>query len=200
MNSAGKPRGKAAAHAGAHVPKKRLSLRQLLGESLLTLAAIGGLICIILVILATVFGISLIMFGTGSMSPTIPADSVAVVHEVPASDVRIGQIVTLSRPGKLPVTHRVTSVTHVNGEVYSITMRGDANKVDDPAPYVVERARIVLSSTPGLAPAIVTVSTPGVMGSMSLLVGVLVTWAYWPRVRSVPTVRTTANVTRNPIV
>ncbi len=44
------------------------------------------------------------------MEPTIPTGSLAVVHEIPASEIAVGDIVTVDRPGQLPITHRVTSV------------------------------------------------------------------------------------------
>jgi signal peptidase len=57
----------------------------MLGDVLLWVASIGGVICILVVIAALGFHITLIMFKTGSMEPTIPTGSLAVVHEIPAS-------------------------------------------------------------------------------------------------------------------
>ena len=109
----------------------------MIGDVLLWVASIGGVICILVVIAAVVFHVTLIMFKTGSMEPTIPTGSLAVVHEIPASEIAVGDIVTVDRPGQLPVTHRVTSVAGT-GETRTITLRGDANPTDDVAPYVVE--------------------------------------------------------------
>ena len=152
-----------------------------MGGALLNLAAAGGVVCIAAVIAAFAFNITLIMFKTGSMSPTIPAGSLSVVKEIPAADINVGDVVTVDRPGKLPVTHRVTSVLAADGDARSITMRGDANGADDPAPYTVSQVRIVLFSFPGLAYAVVAVSHPLVMGGVTLAAAVLVTWAFWPR-------------------
>ena len=74
------------------------------------IAAASGVACMVLVVLALTAGITLIMFRTGSMSPSIPAGAVAVVQRVPASSIEIGDVVTVDRSGDLPVTHRVTSV------------------------------------------------------------------------------------------
>ncbi|GAA1315486.1 hypothetical protein GCM10020360_17920 [Nonlabens tegetincola] len=147
---------------------------------LLNLAAIGGLACIVLVVLSLAFHISLIMFKTGSMSPTIPAGSLAVVRTIPASEIRVGDVLTVDRPGMLPVTHRVTSVEG-SGESRTITMRGDANDAEDPAPYEVTDARRVLGSVPHLARVVVWFSNPWVLGAMTLGAATLVTWAFWPR-------------------
>jgi len=153
-----------------------------LRETLLTLAAIGGAICIALVIMAFVGGYSLIMFKTGSMTPTIPAGSVALVQRVPAAEVEIGDIVTVDREGALPITHRVTSVqpgTAVDERV--ITMKGDANDAEDPAPYTVAEVRIVRGSVPGVASVIVWFGDPRVLGALTIGASLLVVWAFWPR-------------------
>jgi len=155
-----------------------------LADVALTLASIGGVVCILLVIAAAVFHVSLIMFKTGSMSPTIPAGSLAVVREIPAEDARVGDVVTIARPGELPITHRVTSVSPLEGGLTSITMKGDANKFEDPAPYTVDSVRIVLASVPALANAVIAVSHPVALGSITLGAALLVSWAFWPRAHS----------------
>ena len=43
-----------------------------IGDVLLWVASIGGVICILVVIAAVFFHVTLIMFKTGSMEPTIP--------------------------------------------------------------------------------------------------------------------------------
>lgn len=155
---------------------------RILREVLLTLAAVGGVICILLTVLAFTGGFSLIMFKTGSMSPTIPAGSVALVQKVPASDIGVDDVVTVERPAALPVTHRVTSVA--DGSTPSeriITMRGDANGAEDPAPYTIEDARIVRGSVPHLAHVIIWFGNPIVLGALTIGAAGLVTWAFWPK-------------------
>lgn len=151
------------------------------GSALLTIAAIGGALCIVFVILAVVFHITLIMFKTGSMSPTIPTGSLAVVEQVAGGDIRVGDVVTVDRQDALPITHRVTSVTPLDGGAVSITMRGDANPTEDPAPYVVTSARKVLFSVPGLAYAVAAASNPIALGGITIGAASIVTWAFWPR-------------------
>lgn len=151
-----------------------------LGDVLLWVASVGGAICILVVIAAIGFHITLIMFKTGSMEPTIPTGSLAVVHEIPASDIRVGDIVTVDRPGELPVTHRVTSVAG-EGLARTITLRGDANPTDDAAPYRVEHVRVVWTWIPGWARVVVWFSHPLVLGALTVAATALVTWAFWPR-------------------
>ncbi len=154
----------------------------MLGDLVLWLAAIGGVVCIALVILAYAAGITLIMFKTGSMAPTIPAGSVAVVQQVGASEIEVGDVVTVDRANDLPVTHRVTSaVAGATDAERVITMRGDANADEDPLPYTVTSVRTVLFSVPGIATVIVGLGNPMVLGGITVAASLLVVWAFWPR-------------------
>ncbi|WP_082697892.1 signal peptidase I [Arthrobacter sp. EpRS71] len=152
-----------------------------LRNAILNIAAAGGAVCIIAVLGAVLFNISLIMFKTGSMAPAIPAGSLAVVQAIPASDVSVGDVVTVDRPGKLPITHRVQTVQPGEGTTRIITMKGDANAQDDPEPYVVDQVRVVLWSAPGLAYPLAATATPLALGATTVAVSALVTWVLWPR-------------------
>lgn len=155
---------------------------RILGDVLLWLAAAAGAICILLVVLAFTAQITLIMFRTGSMSPTIPAGSVAVVQRVPAAEIAVGDVVTVDREGELPVTHRVTTISPgASADERVITMRGDANTADDAFPYTVSSVRRVLFSVPGIALLIVGMGNPLVLGSLTIAATALVVWAFWPR-------------------
>lgn len=142
-----------------------------------------GLLSLAAVAAAMFLGLSLIVFKTGSMSPTIPAGAVAVVQQVPATDIRVGDVVTLNRPEiTLPVTHRIESAEPdpavVGGMLF--TMRGDANPVADPITYTATQARIVRFSVPGGGTFLLWVRDPWVLASVTALVTVLVTWTFWP--------------------
>lgn len=160
---------------------------RVLGEAVLTLLSILGALCIVLVAAAFLFNITLMMFKTGSMSPTIPAGAVAVVREIPASEVEVGDVVTIDRAGQLPVTHRVTSVQRAQDpDERVITMKGDANQQDDPQPYTVAKVRIVMFSVPGVARVIAAMSNPYVLGGITIGATLLVTCAFWPRSTNQP--------------
>lgn len=151
------------------------------GDWALTALAAAGALCIVAVIAAFAFHVTLIMFSTGSMSPTIPAGSVAVVREVPATEIDVGDVVTVDRPDALPITHRVTEILTTEGDRVTFTMQGDANADPDPVPYTADTVRLVLFSVPGLAGAISSMQDPLVLGVITLLAAALVTWAFWPR-------------------
>ena len=167
------------------MPRARRTVGFRLVDALLTTAATAGLVCIVAVVAAVGFDLTLIMFTTGSMAPTIPAGSLSLVRQIPATEIRVGDVVTIDRANQLPITHRVTSVEAIagdpSGNSRTITMRGDANATDDAAPYTVTEARIVVTSVPGLAYAVAAVSHPLVLGASATGAAALVAWAYWPR-------------------
>lgn len=167
-------------HEEARMPYPPRALR-IIGDVFLWLAAIGGAVCIALVIAAQVFSISLIMFSTGSMSPTITAGSVALIREIPASEIKIGDVITVDRSGNLPVTHRVISAEPIANGQWKIEMKGDANAQPDPSPYEVVNVRRTLGHVPGVASVIVWFGSPWVLGGLTLGAAGLVTSAFWPR-------------------
>lgn len=180
----------APAMAPAPPPVRRREFGRMLGDLALWIAAAAGVVCIVLVILAVTANITLILFRTGSMSPTIPAGSVAVVQRVDAAQVQVGDVVTVDREGELPVTHRVTSINPgASDPERIITMRGDANATDDPFPYTVTSVRTVLFSIPGIATVIAGMGDPWVLGGLTAGATVLVIWAFWPRSGSFATRR-----------
>ena len=70
---------------------------------------------------------------SGSMEPTLPVGSLAVVKEVSAADVDRGDVVTFNTPGDPNsfTTHRIASVDQ-DGSRTVYRTRGDANSSDDP--------------------------------------------------------------------
>lgn len=153
---------------------------------LLTVLSVLGLGCIVLVILGLTMNMSLVMFSTGSMAPTIPAGSVALVQEIPAGDIEVGDVVTVERSGKLPVTHRVTEILAVEDDAATFTMQGDANDTPDTEPYTAETVRIVRGHIPGVARVVVAFQNPLTLGALTIGAALLVTWAFWPRQEEQP--------------
>ena len=169
----------------------RSRIGALITDVVLWIAAVGGVICIALVVLAVTAQITLIMFSTGSMSPTIPAGSVAVVQRIDAAEIAVGDVVTVDREDDLPVTHRVTAIEPgATGAERLITMRGDANASEDAFPYAVSSVRIVLFSIPGIATIVAGMGNPLVLGVLTLAATGLVIWAFWPRSDRRPAERT----------
>lgn len=160
----------------------RRSVWSILGDYVLNFLAVGGVVCIGLVIAAFAFNITLIMFKTGSMSPAISTGSLAVVKEVDAGSVEVGDVVTVDRPGQLPVTHRVVSTDPLPGsENTFLELKGDANAEPDQGLYEVTTVRKVLWSVPGLARVVVYFSNPLVLGGITIAMAGLVVAVFWPR-------------------
>lgn len=151
------------------------------GDVLLTVASIAGALCILGAIAAATLHVTLILFSTGSMSPGIPAGAVALVREIPATEARVGDVVTVDRPHALPITHRVVTARPLGDGRVQLVLRGDANAQNDSAPYDVTRVRLVFASVPGGAQVISALSSPLFLGGATLAATALVAWAFWPR-------------------
>ena len=146
----------------------------------LTVVAALALILVCGVITIAGFGFSFVRLATGSMSPTFPADSILLVRSVPAASVQVGDVVTVSRDGSVPITHRVTSVLPTTSGA-ELVLRGDANTADDPEPYQVAKVGLVLGGLPVGGGALVALQSPLGLGVATVVVALLVLWAWWPR-------------------
>jgi signal peptidase len=143
------------------------------------LAALG-LASIASIGLSMFFGISIVLFATDSMSPTIPQNSAALAIKVPASDIKVGDVVTIDRAGQLPITHRVVEVapSEPDEQARILTTKGDANKSVDPQTYEVDGVRRVFFSVPGVAPVFALLSDPRMLIAMGVTVLGLVVRAF----------------------
>ena len=78
-----------------------------------------------------VYGYAPVAVQTGSMTPTFPVHTLLFVHDVPAADVRVGDVITFDPPGPVPrTTHRVVKRELHDGRWYFRT-KGDGNPVAD---------------------------------------------------------------------
>lgn len=147
-----------------------------------TVVILALLVAVVAAVVVAVVGarLSLVRLATGSMSPTFPAESILLVRDTPAAEVRVGDIVTVTRDGIRPITHRVVSVdpTPLGAE---IVLRGDANQVDDPEPYQVARVGLVLGGIPFGGSVLAAVQSPIGLGVATVAVAGLGVWAWWPR-------------------
>lgn len=110
-------------------------------SAILTAAAAVGLVCILVFGVSLMLGVRPLVVLSGSMEPTIPVGAVVFSQTVPASQLAPGDIATVELNGGLGlITHRVTSVAPADGGAFAVTMRGDANAIDDPTPYTVSSA------------------------------------------------------------
>ena len=116
-------------------------------EALLTVGAVLGAICLLLGLLAVTAGVHLLVFRSGSMSPTIATGDLALTRTVPASELRVDDVVSVIDSGGNRVTHRVEDIAE-QGEQRQLTMRGDANEQTDSEIYSVNEAQRVFFVVP----------------------------------------------------
>ena len=145
------------------------------GHLALSLAAVIGALCLVVTVAGVSYGIRPVIFLSGSMSPAIPAGSLALSRSVPAADLRPGDVVSVPA-GDRQVTHRIVDITHHGGSA-TLRLRGDANARTDDRSYEVEAAPRVLGSVPHAGVLIAWLSrTPGVFvlaGYATLLLALL---------------------------
>ncbi len=106
------------------------------------LIAVGGIL-LLAILAAQIAGIKIYRITSGSMHPTIAEGSLILTQRVAASELVVGDIVTVQRsPGSRTVTHRVTGVdSGANRNLRNLTLQGDANATPDPSVYSVDAAQ-----------------------------------------------------------
>lgn len=93
------------------------------------------LLAAIVIVVPMVAGAVPLTILSGSMEPTMPVGSLAVVRPVETDDVRIGDIITyLPNPNDpTAITHRVIAIDNNQDGTRTFTTQGDANSTpDDP--------------------------------------------------------------------
>lgn len=118
-----------------------------LREALLTVGAVLGASCLLLGLLAVTAGVHVLVFRSGSMSPTIATGDLALTRTVPASELRVDDVVSVIDSGGNRVTHRVENIAE-QGDQRQLTMRGDANEQTDSEIYSVNEAQRVFFVVP----------------------------------------------------
>jgi signal peptidase len=118
-------------------------------------------------------GGTLFVVAGGSMEPTVPRGSVAVVHPMTGAP-DVGDAVTLRGSHGTYVTHRVVRVAELDGTRY-LELKGDANASPDPvlvpASAAVGRVEVVV---PFAGYVQLALARPA--GWMAVLCGVVTLW------------------------
>jgi signal peptidase len=104
------------------------------GNYLCRLSVLVFLALVLFLLLAPhLWGLRFITIMGGSMSPALPAGSIAVVQSVDSLDVEVGDVIAFSpekEPGAMLVTHRVVENLDLAG-VPTFQTKGDNNKEPD---------------------------------------------------------------------
>jgi signal peptidase I len=159
--------------------RTRVTAGGVVKRCLISLAGLLGVIAI-LVTIAPFFGWTVVRLATGSMTPTFPTDSLLITHEVPAADVRIGDIVMVQRVGELPITHRVVAMQAAAGGLEQLTLKGDANATKDPAPYLVREVGLVTGGVQWGGQIFADLRSTAGLAGLTVFAALVVLWAWWP--------------------
>jgi signal peptidase I len=149
-------------------------------EIALTIGAVVGLMCILLAGAAVVLGITPLVLRSGSMEPTISTGALAIAKDVAANDIEPGDVISVDNSQGIRVTHRVESVDSIVGDAAAVTLKGDANGVSDPQPYVFTSVQRVVFHIDGLGYAVAWLKTPAAMVAGALLVAALIWITIFP--------------------
>ncbi len=106
-------------------------------EIALNLGAIAGLICVLAAAASFLFGIKPLVFRSGSMSPDIPTGALALSKTTPATDLQVGDVVSVENESGVRITHRVHEIVSTDGATSTLILKGDANTDADISPYMV---------------------------------------------------------------
>lgn len=129
-------------------------------EGLLTLGAVLGVVCILATVAGHAFGITPLVFRSGSMSPAIHTGDLAVARTVDAASLKTGDIVSVIDAEGNRVTHRLRDMS-ANGSARQLTLQGDANRSPDAEVYTVTRAERVLFDIPKAGYLVDAAAGPG---------------------------------------
>ncbi|WP_461164800.1 signal peptidase I [Arthrobacter sp. R4-81] len=133
-----------------------------LENNLLTLGAVLGTLCLLAALAGMMLGAKPLIFRSGSMSPAIATGALGISFPVDAQEIRTGDIISAENSGGVRITHRVVGTDVANGAA-TLILKGDANAVADPEPYVLRTADRVVFSLPLLGYGVAWLSSPAAM-------------------------------------
>lgn len=152
--------------------------RHLLRELLLSVGAALGVLSLLAATAAVTLGMKPLVFRSGSMSPAIEVGALGLARSVPATELKVGDVVSVINPAGTRITHRISSTTTTAPPVVVLTLKGDANQVDDADTYPVSRADRVFASVDKIGYLVGWLSSPPGVFAGGLLVGALLMYAF----------------------
>ncbi|MFD4295335.1 signal peptidase I [Rhodococcus sp. NPDC058505] len=149
-------------------------------EIALNVGAIAGLICVLAAAVSFLFGVTPLVFRSGSMSPEIPTGALALSKATEAGDLAVGDVVSVLDQQGTRITHRIREIVSTDGTNAVLILKGDANKDADISPYTVTEVDRVFFSVPGLGYAVSWLSSPMAIFLGGGLVGGVMVLAFGP--------------------
>jgi signal peptidase I len=116
------------------------------------------------------------------MEPAVPNGALVLHKQVPASSLKVDDVVTVNRTDHNGVvTHRIVAIKPEGEGRYALTLRGDSNEQNDPQPYVVTQADRLEASVPYLGGVLMWMRQHPVVTAVILLA--LLGFSLWPAQR-----------------
>ncbi|MFI8569288.1 signal peptidase I [Rhodococcus sp. NPDC078407] len=151
---------------------------RLLREIALTVGAVAGLFCVLFALAAVFFGITPLIFRSGSMAPAIDTGALALSKSTPAAEIAVGDVVKVTNASGTGITHRVVQIGAVGTDSVQLFLQGDANAEPDAESYVVSEADRVFFSVGKLGYAVTWLSGPVAVFIGGIAVGALLMTAF----------------------
>ncbi|MFO6453831.1 MULTISPECIES: signal peptidase I [unclassified Aeromicrobium] len=150
-------------------------MNRTLREAILWIGAGLGTLCLAWTAAMLAFGLTPLVFTSGSMSPAIEAGDLAFATTVPADELAEGDIVSVIDDRGVRITHRVTQIDPQDDGGAVLQLKGDANASPDEQAYNVDEVERVGFSVPKAGYVVNAVNSPFGMFVIGLLVaGILV--------------------------
>ncbi|WP_251149981.1 signal peptidase I [Cellulosimicrobium sp. Marseille-Q4280] len=157
-----------------------MSVVRRLADVALTVAAVAGVLGLVLFVLVQAGVVQTLVVTSGSMRPTYDVGDVVISRSVDAGRLATGDVATLEDATGRLITHRVVSAEPASAGAASVVMQGDANDAPDAVPYVVDEALVPVVRVPGVGPLVAAVQRPSVAIPGLVAVAALVAIAFVP--------------------
>ena len=147
---------------------------RVLREAALWVTAVLGSISVLAAVGAVAFGITPLIFRSGSMSPDIPTGSLGIAQRTDAADIQAGDIVSVVWSDDTRVTHRVVAVDQRDGGFVELETKGDANSAVDTEHPLVDHVDRMLFSLPGAGYVLQEITKPYWVFGSGVVIGAIV--------------------------
>jgi signal peptidase I len=157
------------------------------GKLLTALCATALIVVVAFILVPGLLGLQRFVITGGSMTGTIPKGAVIYSRVVPASQLRVGDIITFTPPGNHEaVTHRIIAIERGPGGQPAYRTKGDYNQAPDPWNPVTlnepTQARYVFQ-VPLLGYALAALTLRSVrlaaVGIPAMLIALSILWTLW---------------------
>lgn len=132
-------------------------------EAVLWIGAVLGAFCLVWTAVMFAFGLTPLVFTSGSMEPAIAAGDLAFATTVPAKELSRGDVVSVINDRGTRITHRVTRVDRQDDGDAILELKGDANASPDQQAYRVFEVERVSFAVPKAGYVINLVGSPNGM-------------------------------------